>query len=120
MDEIYKKVFFKNFVKRFLLENHITKQYYRDYRITHQNRIFFDETPNKKEFEAMLDDMTRTYFSDTTYEIKHIVGHSKFISTWIVSEKNRQFWLKYSYILQDMNNHYNQLENFLIFKFQQQ
>lgn len=120
MVEIYKKVFFKNFVKRFLLENHITKQYYRDYRLTHQNRIFFDEIPNKKAFEAMLDDMVRTYFSYTTHNIVHIVGRSKFIFTWDESEENRQFWLKYYDILEDMNNHYNQLEKFVTTKYQQQ
>lgn len=120
MNEIYKKIFFKKFVKRFLLENHITKQYYRNYIITHQNRIFFDETPNKKEFEAMLDDMVRTYFSYTAHNIQEIVGHYKFIHTWRRNEENRKFWLKYYQILQKMNNHYNQLEKFVTTKYQQQ
>lgn len=120
MDEIYKKVFFKKFVKRFLLENHITKQYYRDYKITNYVRIPLTETPNQKNVECMFDDMVKTYFSDSNHNINEIVGHVKFLSTWNGNEKNRQFWLKYFHILQNMNEHYHQLEKFVMTKYQQQ
>lgn len=119
MNEIYKKIFFKKFVKRFLLENHITKQYYRDYRKAHYNRIPLTETPNQKDVYCMIDDMTKTYFSNSMNHIEKIVGYYDFIHTWAENEKNRQFWLKYYHILQNMGQHYYQLEKFVVSKIQQ-